>query len=148
MNSSWVRERYARYSEKLHNEKLKKQGEANALSAFPSMFDRLKYQIQTDIQYYNSLFGSRATDRNCIANFEPTDDGFRVEVGPKAVRVRKDLGATIIKIERVTPGGVIANEHFQIVPNDDGQPAFNHGKRNLTDEEASEFVLTSVLCGE
>jgi len=150
MGTEWINERFKRYQDRIRKEAQERQWVENATAKYASLFDRLKNQVGIDIENYNRLFASNREE--CRALFSETPDGFRVEVGPKAVRVTKNSGTTVIGIEYVstdrpgvTSGG--GSDHLDVAPDDQGNIRYRHKAGALDDvNQASERILDPILC--
>jgi hypothetical protein len=151
MESEWIHRRFKKSQEREADEKLQGQRAQNAAAAFNSMFDNLKGQVEADIGTYNRFFLARP---ECKATFDSTVDGFRVEVRQKAVRVRKENGATVIDVEYIDTSrrelGVLSPgnfSHVEVVSGDNGNIGYKHKDEFLADaKDVSERILDWVLC--
>jgi hypothetical protein len=150
MASEWIQARFDRYHDKICKEKLREGWQRNAVMSFPSMFQNLLGQVKSDVQEYNALFGARAEYQHCRCGCEETEDGFRVEVGTRAVRVKKQSGSTIIDVQLILNGITKPAPHFEVAPNEDGHLKYKHkidGKDAFLEaEEASRHLLDPILC--
>lgn len=151
MDSSWINDRFKRYQANVARQRAQATFRSNALNAYNSKFDALKTQVNADVDTYNMFFGQHAEHQHCRAGFETTNDGFRVDVGPNAVRVMRVPGGTttIIDVRYVGSTDFNRNEHIEVTPDEQGNLLyrFNDNKQLLTAQEASRVLLEQIFCG-
>jgi hypothetical protein len=149
-----MKDRYDRYLENIKKQQIRESFQGNAISSAPSMLARLRDQVVEQLNDYNAVFGQRAADKHCRAEFKDLISnglrhGFTVSVGSSSVSVVLQKGTTVICFDFSGPIAEKAStDCVEARPDDNGKVGYWHGKNDDFVDEVfiSDLILDPVLC--
>lgn len=144
--SKWIEERHRRYQEKQDQDARMARIDADARATYEPMFDRLRGQVEQDVEEYNRRFGF-AAGAPCYASFSRGAGQFFAKCQGRSLAVSR-TDVTVIKIEWFSTGTKSDSAEMLVVGNEHGDIGYKFRDTFFPNADgASEAVLGPILCG-
>lgn len=152
MPSDWLQKRADETRNSEASKERREQLELKARNVSNSMFEKLRSQVEQDVNDYNAM--DRFQSHRC--RFKTSNYGFMVEresgLPFKGVQVTKNPGETTIKVTFYTRTDTMkaTEDHIDIAPdynNSEIDFGFGQGMKSKHAEEVSQFLLDHVFFG-